>query len=115
MDEEEIFNKIGELQKQRNLLSAQDTALVDEMNELRDKLASKNIKKGYYTDNNGLYCRIFDIKEGTVSVYELDTSNPYIVEEVYPYYKAFNDIYCRECTKEEYDRALDYIVKHFKD
>ncbi len=115
MDEQEIFNQIRELQKQRNLLSAQDTALVDEINELRDKLASKNIKKGYYTDNNGLYCRIFDIKEGTVSVYELDTSNLYIVEEVYPYYKAFNDTYCRECTKEEYDRALDYIVKHFKE
>lgn len=115
MDEQEIFNQIRELQKQRNLLSAQDTALVDEINELRDKLTSKNIKKGYYTDNNGLYCRIFDIKEGTVSVYELDTSNLYIVEEVYPYYKAFNDTYCRECTKEEYDRALDYIVKHFKE
>ncbi len=115
MDEQEIFNQIRELQKQRNLLSAQDTALVDEINELRDKLASKNIKKGYYTDNNGLYCRIFDIKEGTVSVYELDTSNLYIVEEIYPYYKAFNDTYCRECTKEEYDRALDYIVKHIKE
>lgn len=115
MDEQEIFNQIRELQKQRNLLSAQDTALVDEINELRDKLASKNIKKGYYTDNNGLYCRIFDIKEGTVSVYELDTSNLYIVEEVYPYHKAFNNTYCRECTKEEYDNALDKIVKHFKD
>lgn len=115
MDEQEIFNQIRELQKQRTLLSAQDTALVNEINELRDKLALKNTKKGYYTDNHGLYCIIFDIKEDTVSVYELDTSNLYIFKEVYPYYKAFNDTYCRECTKEEYDRALNYIVKHFKD
>ena len=115
MDNQEIFNQIRELQKQRTLLSAQDTALVNKINELRDKIALKNIKKGYYTDNHGLYCRIFDIKEGIVSVYELDTFNPCIVEEVYPYYKAFNDTYCRECTKEEYDRALDCIIKHFKD
>lgn len=115
MDEQEIFNQIRELQKQRTLLSAQDTALVNEINELRDKLALKNIKKGYYTDNHGLYCRVYDIKEDTIFVYELNTSNLYIIDEIYPYYKAFNDTYCRECTKEEYDGALDYIVKHFKD
>lgn len=115
MDEQEIFNQIRELQKQRTLLSEQDTVLVNKINALRDKIALKNIKKGYYTDNHGLFCRVYDIKESTISVYELDTSNPYIVEEVYPYYKAFNDTYCRECTKEEYDRALDCIIKHFKD
>lgn len=115
MNEQEVLNQIRELQKQRISLKEQDTALLDEINELKDKLASKNIKKGYYTDNHGLYCRILDIEEGIVSVYEIDTFNSCIVEEVYPYYKAFNDTYCRECTKEEYDRALDCIIKHFKD
>lgn len=114
MDEQEIFNQIRELQNQRDSLSEQDIHLARKIKELRDKL-KLNIKKGYYTDNQGLYCKVYNIKEDVIFVYELNTSNPYIMEEVYPYRKAFNDAYCRECTKEEYDRALDYIIKHFKD
>ena len=115
MDNQEIFNQIRELQKQRTLLSAQDTALANKINELRDKIALKNIKKGYYTDNNGLFCKVYDIKEDVIFVNEVDTSELYINPIVYPYHRAFNNAYCRECTKEEYDKALDYIVKHFKD
>ena len=115
MDNQEIFNQIRELQKQRTLLSAQDTALVNKINELRDKIALKNIKKGYYTDNNGLFCKVYDIKEDVIFVNEVDTSELYINPIVYPYHRAFNNAYCRECTKEEYNTALDYIVKHFKD
>lgn len=114
MDNQEIFNQIRELQKQRTLLSAQDAALVNKINELRDKIALKNIKKGYYTDNNGLYCKVYDIKEDAIFVYEVNTSELYATMEVYPYYRAFSNAYCRECTREEYDKALDYIVKHFK-
>lgn len=115
MDNQEIFNQIRELQKQRTLLSAQDTALVNKINELRDKIALKNIKKGYYTNNNGLFCKVYDIKEDVIFVNEVNTSELYINPIVYPYHRAFNNAYCRECTKEEYDKALDYIVKHFKD
>lgn len=114
MDNQEIFNQIRELQKQRTLLSAQDTALVNKINELRDKMALKNIKKGYYTDNNGLYCKVYDIKGDAIFVYEVNTSELYATMEVYTYYRAFSNAYCRECTREEYDKALDYIVKHFK-
>ena len=114
MDEQEIFNQIGELQKQRDSLSEQDIHLARKIKELRDKL-KLNIKKGYYTDNQGLYCRVYDIKKDAIFTYEVATSELCIAQEVYPYNKAFNDVYCRECTKEEYDRALDYIVKHFKD
>lgn len=114
MDNQEIFNQIRELQKQRTLLSAQDTALVNKINELRDKIALKNIKKGYYTDNNGLYCKVYDIKEDVIFVYEVNTSELYATMDVYPYYRAFSNAYCRECTREEYDKTLDYIVKHFK-
>lgn len=115
MDEQEIFNQIRELQKQRTLLSAQDTALVNKINELRDKIALKNIKKGYYTDNHGLFCRVYDIKEDVIYVYEVNTSELYIGIEIYPYNKAFNDTYCRECTKEEYNKALDCIIERIKD
>lgn len=115
MDEQEIFNQIKELQKQRTSLKEQDTSLALQIMELRDKLELKSIKNGYYTDNNGLYCKVYDIKKDVIFVYELNTSNPYITEEVYPYRKAFNDAYCRECTKEEYDTALNYIIKYFKE
>ena len=83
MDNQEIFNQIRELQKQRTLLSAQDTALVNKINELRDKIVLKNIKKGYYTDNNGLYCKVYDIKEDVIFVYEVNTSELYATMEVY--------------------------------
>lgn len=115
MDNQEIFNQIRELQKQRTLLSAQDTALVNRINELRDKIALKNIKKGYYTDNNGLFCKVYDIKEDVIFVNELNTSDLYIAMEIYPYETAFCNSYCKECTKEEYDRALNYIIEHIKE
>ena len=51
MDNQEIFNQIRELQKQRTLLSAQDTALVNEINELRDKIVLKNIKSTWNLQN----------------------------------------------------------------
>ncbi len=114
MNNQEIFNQIRELQKQRTLLSTQDNQLVCKINELRDKLALKNIKKGYYTDNHGLFCRVYNIEKDTIFAYELNTSDLYIAMEVYPYNKAFSDSYCRECTKEEYEDALDKVVKCFK-
>lgn len=114
MNDQEIFNQIRELQKQRTLLSTQDNQLVCKINELRDKLALKNIKKGYYTDNHGLFCRVYNIEKDTIFAYELNTSDLYIAMEVYPYNKAFSDSYCRECTKEEYENALDKVVKCFK-
>ena len=114
MDNQEIFNQIRELQKQRTLLSAQDAALVNKINELRDKIALKNIKKGYYTDNNGLYCKVYDIKEDVIFVYELDTTDLLSLTKETYYWRSFEETYYKKCTKEEYDKALDYIVKHFK-
>ena len=114
MDNQEIFNQIRELQKQRTLLSAQDTALVNRINELRDKIALKNIKKGYYTDNNGLFCKVYDIEGDKIYVYELDTTDlPSLTKETY-YLRSFKETYYRKCTKEEYDRALDKIIKYYK-
>lgn len=110
MDNQEIFNQIRELQKQRTLLSAQDTALVNKINELRDKIALKNIKKGYYTDNNGLYCKVYDIKEDVIFVYEVNTSELYATMEVYPYYRAFSNAYWGEMKKTMYGKLTSFLI-----
>ena len=114
MDEQEILNQIGELQKQRTSLKKQDTALVREITALRDKLWLYNIKKGYYTDNYCLFCRVYDIKGDSVLVYELDSIELYLTKEIYSR-AHFKEAYYKECTKEEYDNALDKVVKYFKD
>ena len=46
MDEQEIFNQIKELQKQRTSLKEQDNSLAVKIIELRDKLRRSGIKKG---------------------------------------------------------------------
>ena len=114
MDNQEIFNQIRELQKQRTLLSAQDTALVNRINELRDKVALKNIKKGYYTDNHGLFCKVRYIEDDSIVVCELDTIEPPCLTEETYYLETFTKTYCKECTKKEYDNALDKIIKYYK-
>lgn len=115
MDEQEIFNQIKELQKQRTSLKEKDITLVCKINELRDKLELKNIKKGYYTNNNGLFCRVCSINDDSILVYELDTIEPPCLSKRIYYLKIFKETYCIECTKKEYDNALDEIVKRFKD
>lgn len=114
MDEQEIFNQIRELQNQRISLKEQDNHLVVQIIELRDKLRLEGIKKGYYTNNCNLFCRVCDTKGNIILVYELDTIEPpRITEETYCY-ETFTNTYCKKCTKEEYDNALDKIVKYFK-
>ena len=115
MDEQEIFNQIKELQKQRTSLKEQDNLLAVQIIELIDKLRLDGIKKGYYTNNCNLFCRVCDIKDNIILVYELDTIEPPRVTEETYCYETFTNTYCKECTKEEYDNALDKIVKHFKD
>lgn len=115
MNDQEIFNQIRELQKQRTLLSTQDNQLICKINELRDKLKLKNIKKGYYTDNYGLFCKVYDIEDDSIVVYELDTVDPPCLTKETYYLETFTKTYCRECTKEEYEDALDKVVKYFKD
>ena len=114
MDEQEVLNQIEELQKQRTSLKKQDAALVYKINELRDKLEFKNIKKGYYTDNHGLFGKVCSIKDDSVLVYELDSAEPCLTKEIYSR-AHFKETYYRECTKEEYVNALDKVVKYFKD
>ena len=115
MNNQEIFNQIKELQKQRTSLKEQDNLLAVQIIELIDKLRQDGIKKGYYTNNCNLFCRVYDIKDNIIFVYELDTiEQSRVTEETYCY-ETFTNTYCKECTKEEYNNALDKIVKHFKD
>ena len=115
MDEQEIFNQIKELQKQRTSLKEQDNLLAVQIIGLIDKLRRDGIKKGYYTNNCNLFCKVCNIKNNIILVYELDTIEPPRVTEETYCYETFTNTYCKECTKEEYEDALDKIVKHFKD
>lgn len=48
-------------------------------------------------------------------MYELNTiDSPYLTKETY-FWRTFKETYYRKCTKEEYNNALDKIVKPFKD
>ena len=73
LDEQKVLNQIKELQKQRISLKEQDNLLAVQIIELRDKLRRNGIKKGYYTNNCNLFCRVCDIKGNIILVYELDT------------------------------------------
>lgn len=64
---------------------------------------------------NTLTNKLWTIKKFLIKLENCkNTSELYATMEGYPYYRAFSNAYCKECTKEEYDKALDYIVKHFK-
>ena len=115
MDEQEIFNQIKELQKQRTSLKEQDNLLAVQIIELIDKLRRDGIKKGYYTNNCNLFCRVCDIKDNIILVYELNTIESLSLTKETYYWESFKETYYRKCTKEEYDNALDKIVKYFKD
>lgn len=116
MDEQEVVKQIRELQKKRTSLKEQDTVLVLKIMELRDVLREGSIKKGcYYTDTCNLFCKVYDIKGDNIYVYELNTiDSPYLTKETY-FWRTFKETYYRKCTKEEYDDALDEIIKPFKD
>ena len=115
MDEQEIFDQIGELQKQRTLLKEQENHLVIQIMELKSKLKPDDINKRYYTSNNGLFCKVCDIKDDNIFVYELDTIEPPCITKETYCWNTFINTYRKECTKEEYNNALDKIVKSFKD
>ena len=115
MDEQEVLNQIRELRRQRTSLKEQDTVLVLKIMELRNELRDGSIKKGYYTNSHGLFCKVYDIEGDNIYVHELNTiDSPCLTKETY-FWRTFKETYYRKCTKEEYDNALDEIVKRFKD
>lgn len=105
-------NFLIKLKKQRDLLKKDVTVLEYKINELRDILELKNIKKGYYTNNLGLFCKVYE--GDNIHVYELDTTDLLSLTKETYYWRSFEETYYKKCTKEEYDKALDKIVKHFK-
>ena len=115
MNRQEILNQIRELQKQRTSLKEQDNRLILQIGELRDKLKLDSISNGYYTNGNGLFCRVCDVKGDAIFVYELDTVEPPCITKETYFSGTFKETYYKECTKEEYDSVLDKIVKCFKE
>lgn len=113
MNEQEIFNQIKELQKQRTSIKEQDIILVNKILELRDKLAPEYIKNRYFTNNRSLFCKVYDLKGDDVFLHELDTIKLYLKKEIYSH-TGFKNTYCRECTKEDYDNALGELIEYFK-
>lgn len=82
MDEQEVVKQIRELQKKRTSLKEQDTVLVLKIMELRDKLRGGSIKEGYYTNSQGLFCKVCNIEGGNIHVYELNTTDlPSLIKE----------------------------------
>ena len=114
MDEQEVLNQIRELQKQRTFFYFFDMSLVCKIMGLRDELRGGSVKKGYYTDTHGLFCKVCDIEDDNIYVYELDTTEPPCLTKETYYLRTFKETYYRECTKEEYDNALDKIINYFK-
>lgn len=86
MDEQEFFNKIKELQKQRDPLKKDVTVLECKINELRDILELKNIKKGYYTNNLGLFCKVY------ITLKDLD----FEVDSVFWHDDVLGTVYCQD-------------------
>lgn len=104
MNEQEFFNKIKELQKQRDLLKKDVTVLECKINELRDILELKNIKKGYYTNNLGLFCKVYDIK-GDVLISN-DGGTEVIFDKWYD--DTYTSFYCKHYLNSEDKNKIVY-------
>lgn len=104
------------MQKQRDLLKKDVTVLECKINELRDILELKNIKKGYYTNNLGLFCKVYI----TLEDFEVDS--------VFWHDDVLGTVYCQD-TKEpvwivsrgdeggswwEVNRVPDFYKNQFK-
>lgn len=121
MDEQEFFNKIKELQKQRDLLKKDVTVLECKINELRD-IRAKKIQVNncalrehpYYKDNTS-YLKVV-INDGTgytvtkitpggkcIGIYQFNADNTNFLK----YYKI--------CSQSEWESAIDRLNIWFKD
>lgn len=93
MDKQEVLKQIRELQKQRTSLKEKDMALVCKIMKLRDELRGDSVKKGYYTDTHGLFCKVWDVEGDNIYVYELDTVDPPCLTKETYFWRTFKEIY----------------------
>lgn len=113
MNNQEIVKQINELRKQQYTLRDKDQALEYQIIKLRDSLIPVP-KNGYYTNGKGLFCKIYNSSNKEICILEINVEDKYIAEEI-ENLLDFNDIYKKECSKEEYNKALNTVISHFKD
>lgn len=113
MNNQEIVKQINELREQQYILRDKEQALEYQIMDLRKSLIPIP-KNSYYTNNKGLFCKIYDFRDEKVYILVINIEDKYIAEEVEDIVD-FNDIYKKECSKEEYNKALDIIISHFKE
>ncbi len=113
MNNQEIVEQINELRKQQYALREKEEALDCQIIELRQSLIPIP-KNGYYTNGKGLFCKVYDSSFEEICMLEINIEDNYISEEI-DNPLDFNSIYKKECSKEEYNKALDTVINYFKD
>lgn len=113
MNNQEIVEQINELRKQQYALREKEEALDCQIIELRQSLIPIP-KNGYYTNGKGLFCKVYDSSFEEICMLEINIEDNYISEEI-DNPLDFNSIYKKECSKEEYNKALDTVISYFKD
>lgn len=114
MSNQEILEQIDELHKQQGLLIKQGKAIENKIKQLQEEITPELSINSYYTDSNGLFCKVYDFSAEEICAIELSIVDYYITEEIYTF-KEFKDFYSKECSKEEYNKALNIVINHFKD
>ena len=114
MNNKEILEQINELRKQQDLLIEQGKVIENKIKQLQKEIIPELSINSYYTDNNGLFCKVYDFSAEEICAIELSTIDYYITEEIYTF-KEFKDFYSKECSKEEYNKALNIAINHFKE
>lgn len=113
MNNQEIVEQINKLRKQQYALREKEEALDCQIIELRQSLIPIP-KNGYYTNGKGLFCKVYDSSFEEICMLEINIEDNYISEEI-DTPLDFNSIYKKECSKEEYNKALDTVINYFKD
>lgn len=113
MNNQEIVEQINELRKQQYILREKEEALDCQIIKLRQGLIPIP-KNGYYTNGKGLFCKVYDSSFEEICMLEINIEDNYISEEI-DNPLDFNSIYKKECSKEEYNKALDTVINYFKD
>lgn len=112
MNNQEIVEQINKLRKQQYVLREKEEALDCQIIKLRDSLIPIP-KNGYYTNSKGLFCKVYNSSNKEICILAVNVEYKYISEEIESPLD-FNSIYKKECSKEEYNKALDTVISHFK-
>ena len=121
---------VGKYELRNILVSYEKNAdrIIEMLNEIKNKQDAIEIRNALikvrrdlvgigedeYLISDLIGIKVYDIKGDNIHVYELDTTDLLSLTKETYYWRSFEETYYKKCTKEEYDKALDKIVKHFK-